>query len=368
VRPGYVRQDGKLVEYPQGSYLLRYYEGSKVRYESIGDSAADALLKLHQKERLLAAQDAAAGAGAVLVEEPSRVRLQTQLDRFILATEDRGSNIAADAYRLAVDEFLIVTGKAYADQLTADDMRAYLRALRSRGLSPRTLYNRYSNVKGYLRFSGLDVKKLAPAAPKYEQGLPEVYTGLEIKAFFASLTDDYHRVLFTVLLQCGLREMEAVHLCWPDINFSTRTLLVCSKPDLGFAVKDNEQRELPLSDALLEMLKEWRTKHPNTRLIFGTRTDRPNTHLLRTLKRLVKSAGLNCAACAGCQDYGECEKWYLHKFRSTYCTKLHRSGMDARTIQALMGHSDIQTTMRYMRPNETGAIRDRVTAINWTAD
>jgi len=367
VRPGYVRQDGKLVEYPQGSYQLRYYVGSKVRYESIGDNAGECLLKLHQKERLLAAQDAAAGAGAVLVEEPSRVKLQTQLNRFILATQDRGSNVAADAYRLAVNEFLTVTGKTYTDQLTSDDMRSYLRSLRGRGVSDRTLYNRHSNVKAFFKFCELD-KKLAPAAPKYEIGLPEVYTGAEIQTFFDSLKEDYHKLLFTVLLQCGLREMEAVYLCWPDIKYSTRTLLVCSKPDLGFAVKDKEEREVPLSDSLIEMFKAWRTTHPTTRLVFGTRSDKPNTHLLRTLKRLVNAAGLNCGTCEGCRDYDECQIWYLHKFRSTYCTKLLRSGMDPRTVQSLMGHSDIQTTMRYIRPHETGAIHDRVTSINWAAD
>jgi integrase len=368
VRPGYVREGGKLVEYPKGQYQLRFYFGSKVRYESIGDNPAEALLKMRQKERLLTALDAATGAGAVLVEEPSRVRLEKQLDRFIQATQDRGSNVAANVYRLAVDDFLAVTGKTYMDQLTADDMRSYIRVLRSRGLSPRTLYNRYSNVKAFLKFCELDVKKLAPAAPKYEKGLPEVYTGAEIKALFDSLTEDYHRLLFTVLLQCGLREMEAVYLCWPDIKYSTRTLLVCSKPDLGFAVKDKEEREVPLSDGLIEMFKAWRNSHPNTRLVFGTRTDQPNTHLLRTLKRLAWKAGLSCGHCDGCRDYDECNNWYLHKFRHTFCTQLLRNGVDMRTVQSLMGHSDIATTMRYLRPYETGAVRDRVTAINWAAD
>jgi integrase len=211
-------------------------------------------------------------------------------------------------------------------------------------------------VKAFLRFNELDTKKLAPAAPKYEKGLPEVYTGAEIQTFFDSLTQDQHKLLFTVLLQCGLREMEAVYLCWPDIKYSTRTLLVCSKPDLGFAVKDKEEREVPLSDGLIEMFKAWRTAHPDTRLVFGTRTDKPDTHLLRTLKRLVNAAGLNCGACDGCRDYNECQNWYLHKFRHTFCTQLLRNGVDMRTVQALMGHSDIATTMRYLRPYETGAV------------
>jgi hypothetical protein len=238
VRPRYAHQDGKLVEYPQGHYELRYYQGSKVRYEPIGDNAAEALLKLHQKERFLNAQDAAQDAGAVLVEEPSRINLQKQLDRFIQATQDRGSAVAAKAYKLATADFLTVTGKTYADQLTADDMRLYVRALRGRGLSDRTLANRYANVKAFLLFCELNIKKLASAAPAYEITLPEIYSAEELTAFFASLRQDYHKLIFTVLLKCGLREQEAMYLCWTDVDLKTGMLKVCSKPDLGFKVND----------------------------------------------------------------------------------------------------------------------------------
>ena len=368
MRPGFVRQDGELVDYPQGHYELRFYVGSKVKYEAVGDNAAEALLKMRQKERLLTAQDAAQDAGAVLVEEPSRVKLQTQLDRFILATQDRGSNVAAKVYKLATDDFLTVTGKTYADQLTADDMRAYVRALRGRGLSDRTLSNRYKNVKAFLLFCGLDTKKLASAVPKYEKPLPEVYKAEELTAFFASLRRDYYKLTFTLLLKCGLREQEAMYLCWSDVDLGNGMLLVRSKPDLGFKVKDKEERELPISPDLLEMLKAWRAEHSADRLVLGTSTGKPNTKLLLALKRLVKAAGLNCGGCDGCRESGECGGWYLHKFRATYCTKLLRSGMDMRTVQSLMGHSDLASTMRYLRPHETDAVRDRVAAVNWDAD
>jgi integrase len=368
VRPGYVQQDGKLIEYPQGNYQLRFYAGSKVQYESIGDNAAEALLKLHQKEKFLTAEDAAQDAGAVLVEEPSRLNLQKQLDRFILATQDRGSNVAAKVYKLAVDDFLAVTGKTYADKLTPDDMRLYVRALRGRGLSDRTLANRYKNVKAFLLFCGLSVKKLASAVPAYEKKLPEVYTAEELTAFFASLKQDYHKLVFNLLLKCGLRDQEAEYLCWSDIDLNAGMLRVRSKPELGFKVKDKEERELPLPPDLLEMLKAWRTEHPNTRIVLGTSTDKPNTKLLLLLKRLARAAGLNCGACDGCKERQECGRWYLHKFRHTFCTKLLRSGMDLSTVQALMGHSDIQSTMRYLRPHETDAVRDRVASINWAVD
>ena len=54
----------------------------------------------------------------------------------------------------------------------------------------------------------------------------------------------------------------------------------------------------------------------------------------------------------------ECELWFLHKFRSTYATTLLRNGVDIRTVQKLMGHSDLGSTMRYLRPEEDAHIED----------
>ena len=369
VRPGYVKVDGKIVEYPQGNYQLRYYIGSKVKYTPAGDDASGALLKLKQMELTLKAQDAADEADGVLVTKESRVDLAAQLKRFVQTVEDRGSKVAAKAYKLSADEFLTVTGKRYADELTTDDIGAYHRALRKRGVSARTIHNRHAAVKPFLRFCGLDTDKLAPKSPGYEEKRPEVYTDDELKTFFASpAMDSYSKLAFNLMLRCGLREQEAMFLCWPDIEFSTKTLMVRGKVDLGFAVKDKAQREVPLDGELLLMLKERKEAHPNDRLVLATSTGKPNTKLLLLLKRRVRAAGLNCGGCEGCRDREECSGWYLHKFRSTYCTKLLRSGLDVSSVQALMGHSDLQATQRYLSPLDVEAVRARVGAINWAGN
>ena len=76
--------------------------------------------------------------------------------------------------------------------------------------------------------------------------------------------------------------------------------------------------------------------------------------MLRQLKRLVNRAGLGCGVCEGCTTgVKECHEWTLHKLRRTYATTLLRNGVDLRTVQAYMGHADIESTMRYLRPAET---------------
>lgn len=90
-------------------------------------------------------------------------------------------------------------------------------------------------------------------------------------------------------------------------------------------------------------------------------------HMLRTLKQQVVAVGLNCGECDGCQKKTrECENWFLHKFRATFCTKLLRSGLDIRTIQSMMGHADLASTMRYLRPAENEHTQARINAVRWT--
>ena len=93
--------------------------------------------------------------------------------------------------------------------------------------------------------------------------------------------------------------------------------------------------------------------------------DTPEKHQLRHLKELVKNAGLNCGNCKTCVASEQCEGWFLHKFRATFCTTLLRSGMDLRTVQRLMGHSDLASTMRYLRPAGSVEVQDRVNAVTW---
>ena len=50
----------------------------------------------------------------------------------------------------------------------------------------------------------------------------------------------------------------------------------------------------------------------------------------------------------------------LHRWRATYCVELMREGVDLPSIQALMGHKDLQTTARYRASLEKAALRDRL--------
>jgi integrase len=172
-------------------------------------------------------------------------------------------------------------------------------------------------------------------------------------------------VTFTLLLKTGLRDREAAHLEWREVSFERGSIHLHAKPDIGFTIKDYEEREIPAPKDLLTLLKRWRTERPGSRFVIGTAKDRPNVKLLTRLKTRVRAAGLNCKTCDGCHQRGECENWYLHKFRATYCTTLLRSGLDLRTVQAYMGHSTIESTMRYLTPATSSESQSKINKVEF---
>lgn len=308
-------------------------------------------------------------AGVQIVAAPQRTLLRDAADRFVQAAIDRGTRAAGGIYRLVITGFLdSCSKKTYADELDNSDVGKWMAAMRKRGLSNRTLFNYHKSLKSFLRSLCLDVKTVAGAAPKYDKTLPEIYEREELAAFFDSLTLEYDQLFFRLLLTTGLREAEVSNLEWQDVSFARRTLQVESKPERDHFVKDGEEREVALTDDLIERLKTYRKTHEGFCLVFGKlegRVDAVETHMLRRLRRLVKKAGLECGSCEKCLAGTGCEHWFVHKFRATYVTKLLRGGIDLRTTMRLSGHSDLASVMRYLRPAGTDEVQVAVNRICW---
>jgi integrase len=351
VNPGVVIVAGQEAKNSTGYYALRYYVGKQLAMEALKDAGpAEAEAKRRLREARMSIATVAKDAGIEIKEPgPKRKKLAAQLGQFLSATEDRGSLRAVEAYQLACREFLTMIGHQYADQIVPEDIVRFQKALAERGMSARTVSNRHTNVKTFLKFLGYDIKEL-PKPPRYDKTLPEIYTDQELKSFFDAITSPRENLLFQILLQTGVREREAMFLEWNDTDPKRKVLKLQSKVKRwGFRLKDFEERELPLSPELLSQLEAYQRDHAGScSLIFG-RNGKPDSHMLRTLKQLVRSAGLNCTKCDGClSKSGECGNWYLHKFRASFCTKMHGNPeITMRTLQALMGHSDLESTLRY---------------------
>lgn len=367
-RHGWVVENGQTVEYPKGSYYLRSYvtvngTGRKVHEPLPTCNPTHAVLALQRAQRL--SNEAGRVKSAVHL-------LKTASAAYIKDCKQRGALEAAEQAKLTLDEFIHgskVSGwkgcpVGYVRSIERGHILAFHDSLRKRGMSERTIHNRHERLRAFLRWCNMDVKTVMPPAPKFEEALPEIYQPSELSAILKA-ADGYMGMAIRMALQLGLREQELMYAEWADVDFHHAAFRVQGKPARGFAVKDSEQREVPIPTELLERLKEWQKDHAKGGLILGTASGEPNTHLLRTLKRLANRAGLSCGKCKGCKKTGECEQWYLHKFRATYLTTLLRSGLDARTVQAFAGHSDLNTTLRYLKPASASEMQTAINAVKW---
>lgn len=171
--------------------------------------------------------------------------------------------------------------------------------------------------------------------------------------------------LLSFFLCTGVREGEAAHGCWTDLDCGARTYNVTEHIDLNFRPKDSEEGEIPVE--LVDLLQQRRKRYPKTRLIFPTDEGKPNGHLLRTVKRLGLRSGANCGHCRNKQvlsraTHPVCKHIILHRLRKTYATKLHENGTSPRTLMSLLRHSSLETTLRYLAEQDGETTRQNASA------
>ena len=368
VKPNAVLVKGQECIYPEGSYCLRLYRGQTPVYINVGTDPSEALLAQRREESLLTARHSAQAAGIDIVEPSGRKTLRDWGAEFLYqkSLEPRRSRDTMDNYNIILKEFIAGCAAEYPDQIRAVDVLRFCAGIEKRGLSPRTRANRFGSLCTFLRFCKVDVPHILPRQTrrklgKFPKNEPTAYSQHDLNRLLA-VCDDYYRLLFNFLTNTGFRMQEAMHLTWDDVSFVDAVVSVKRKEGI-FEVKDYEERSVPLPPSLAAELLNWRAKRKNTRLVFGTRSDRPNNHWLPYLKGYASEAGLNCGSCAGClKDAPECERFRIHKFRATYATRLLRNGVDVSTVQKLLGHSDLKSTLRYLQPAKGRAMQASVNA------
>ena len=166
---------------------------------------------------------------------------------------------------------------------------------------------------------------------KRPKTLPSVLGPDEVLRLLDAAPPGRDRVLLQVAYGCGLRLNELLHLRVTDIDSARMVLHVRQ----GKGAKD---RLVPLSLRLLDELRAyWRLCRPRTWLFPGQTADGTMTasNIQRRFGRLVRRVGLS-------------KHCSMHTLRHSYATHLLEAGVDVLTLKALLGHSSLQTTARYL--------------------
>lgn len=371
IRPkhGWVRYKKQEVEYHTGRYELRTWEDGRRVYKAL-----ETCDPVEAWQALNRARKAAINFGA----HNPMFHIRTSIDLYLRDLNQRRKPEMAEKAQHVLGEFrdfcadpeklgkLLAT--THVRSITREHILRFHAHLRKKN-SARTVADKHQRVKAWLKFCKVDTGFMPPV-PKYERKKVSVYTPAEIKKI-RTAADDHMLMVIDLALKLGLREREIMHAEWPDVDSHHATFRVQSKvrKEWRFMPKDAEQRVIPIPSDLLHSLTAWRKSRPQTGLIVGNDDDKPEGHLLRKLKALARNAGLNCGRCEGCQRKGakqECERWFLHRFRATYLTKIARS-MDLKSAQTYAGHADIATTQIYLEAAEAASPETQaaINAIQW---
>ncbi|NPV82733.1 MAG: site-specific tyrosine recombinase XerD [Candidatus Aminicenantes bacterium] len=274
-----------------------------------------------------------------------------------LAVEKGLSANSLSSYALDIRKLFdfLDRGKKSLLKLKEPDLVEFIHLQAQSGLSPRSLARLVSSLKSFFRFLLLEnhIKK-NPAegltSPSLWLTLPRVLSLEEVESLLGKpdlkkpqgIRD---RAVLELLYGCGLRVSELVSLELKDVRLA-QGFLVCRG-------KGNKERIVPIGRAAARWLKtylkevrpQWDRR--GSSVIFLTRRGQPFTR--QGIWKILKAYG---------QEAGLRDKIHPHVLRHSFATHLLERGADLRSVQMLLGHSQITTTQIY-----THVSRDRLKQI-----
>jgi len=277
------------------------------------------------------------------------------------------------AYRNWIKRFILFHGKQHPRDLGAEAVRAFLTHLAVHEHVSASTQNQAFNALLFLYR-----QVLRQEAPKIEgverarhsRRLPVVFTKAEASAVIAQMSGA--RWLIAALLYgSGLRIMEAVRLRVKDIDFGREEITVRDgkgeKDRVTMLAQAVKRRLMVQVEAVRKLHQQdlkrgygevylpyalerkyrgaakdfiWQYVFPAEKLSVDPRSGRIRRH--HVAEQNVQRAGKSALRAAGVRKNGSC-----HSFRHSFATHLLENGYDIRTVQELLGHKDVRTTMIY---------------------
>lgn len=251
-----------------------------------------------------------------------------------------------DAYSLDLKHFHgFCRASKCSDAPGLSELRRYLDALQAEGLSSRSIARHITTLRNYYRFllkEGLISEDPSPllTAPRQWQNLPKYLNAGQIRKMLDAPDRDKptgarDRAMLELLYASGLRVSELCQVKVTDLNRELGFLRVMGK--------GSKQRIVPVGKKALEAVEEYASwarsallRSRSSAYLFVTARGGPMTR--QCFWKLLGGYGL--AAGIG-------QVLTPHVVRHSFATHLLEGGADLRSVQAMLGHSDIATTQIY---------------------
>ncbi|BAM00165.1 MULTISPECIES: integron integrase [Caldilinea] len=290
-----------------------------------------------------------------------------------------------EAYVNWIRRFILFHGKRHPKDMGAAEVEAFLTHLATEGHVSASTQNQAFSALLFLYREVLHRELDAPVhalRAKESRHIPAVLTREEVRQVIAQLSGVY-QLQARLLYGSGLRLLECLRLRVKDIDFQRRAITVRD-------TKGNEDRITMLPDSVIEPLKEhlqrvrrlheedlakgygsvylpdaldrkypnasrewiWQYVFPSDRLSTDPRSGVVRRHHL-------DASGLQKAVRAAARAAGINKRVTCHTFRHSFATHLLENGYDIRTVQELLGHKNVKTTMIYTHVLQRGGLAVR---------
>lgn len=262
-------------------------------------------------------------------------RLLSSFNKRISISYSRTSTV--ETYCRALRDISLFHG-CLAQGLETDQILDYLHFLKEKGLSWAKIKLDAAGLKYFYREMA-DDESLASSIPypKEEKSLPLILSRKELLRLFDAAPNPKHRVILRLIYGSGLRRSELIRLRIRDIETDDGKNRI--RVNKGKGGKD---RYTVLSQKVLPELREYfKACRPKDYLFNGQKKGQPMSHeLLRYIMQgCLKRSGIEKSAS-------------LHTLRHCFASHALEDGMNIRSLQHLLGHSSIQSTMIYLHVSD----------------
>jgi integron integrase len=325
--------------------------------------------------RIPSKQTAQNPAADTMAVQRCREQFAEVIERLVIEIRMKQYSIRTEqAYRDWLLRFLLYFHYATVEEIRSADIPVFLEYLVVKRNVAASTQNQALNalVFFFRHVLGQSVEELADfVRAKKPRRLPVVLSREEVAKLLGNIEHDAHRVMASVMYGTGMRLMECVRLRVCDIDFDYGQIVVRSG-------KGDKDRVVPLPAKIVAALRaqigkvevlhekdiaagygevylpfalakkyrnaakelRWQYIFPAVKISVDPRTGKVRRHHLHesNVQKSVKKSA---------DAVGITKKVNCHALRHSFATHLLEAGYDIRTLQELLGHADVSTTMIY---------------------
>lgn len=227
--------------------------------------------------------------------------------------------------------------------LDNNDLKAYVQSI-NKSMSAKSVSRNISTLKSFYKF--LMIEKYVNKSPltnvvnpKVKKELPKVLSEEKvIKLLDFQITDNYgyrNKAMLELMYSSGLRVSELINLKMTDVDLELEVVRIFGKGSKERIIPLGAYASLALKDYITYYRGSLLKKKNSDYLFLSSRGDKMTRQaFFKILKKIAKEQGIKT-------------EFSPHTLRHSFATHLLKHGADLRSIQELLGHSDVSSTQIY---------------------